>query len=224
MSKSPLFVGLIALVALLLLLIFGIASVGPSLKNQKVNGEDVLDQPQPTVPTVDFGNPGIGPTDAELTIVYYGDYGCPSCASFDATLRQSIAEYPNRIRLVWKDLPNIRLHPEARNAALAARCAGEQGAFWEYHDLLLQNQSSLMADNYILFAQETGLDTDSFGTCLQERRPEPLIDRDLDEATSLGVTATPYTFIGDTRRTGVITTDNLELLIQKELSGGIAPQ
>ncbi|MBU1916243.1 DsbA family protein [Patescibacteria group bacterium] len=202
MSKSPFFVGTITLVALLLLLIFGLAAVGPILKNKEVDGTEVPGLAKSQTPSADFGNPSLGPAEAELVIFLYGDYQCAACTTFEQILQTIINEYPNQIRLVWKDLPNQRLHPEAWGAALAARCAREQGAFWEYHDTLMNNQAALNEANYPIFAQELGLDTESFETCRQERRTEPLVKRDVEEAINLGVSATPYLFIGDKKFSG----------------------
>jgi protein-disulfide isomerase len=160
----------------------------------------------------------LGPTDAPVTIVYYGDYECPSCANHSSALAEAITKFSGQVRLIWKDLPNPRLHPEARNAALAARCAGEQGYFWEYHDRLYEDQNALTATNYVIFARQLGLDQESFETCLAEERPKALIDRDIEEAIELGVNATPYTFIGDRRMSGALSAAELELLIEQALN------
>ncbi|MEA3226012.1 MAG: thioredoxin domain-containing protein [Planctomycetota bacterium] len=171
----------------------------------------------PTVPKVDFGNPSLGSPDANLTIVVFGDYQCTSCATFDLTVQEILLEFPDDIRIIWKDIPNTKLHPESRNAALAARCAGEQGAFWYYHNLLMGRQSSLSESNYPVFALELGLDGELFTTCLQERRPDRLIQRDIDEAISLGINATPYVYIGNQPNAGSIRKDRLELMVEAAL-------
>jgi protein-disulfide isomerase len=218
MSKSPFFVGLITLLALLLLLIFGIASIGPLLKNKKIDSDAVVESITSRQPSVDFGNPSLGPTDAELTLFLYGDYQCAACVTFEQSLQTIMKEFPERLRLVWKDLPNARLHTEAWNAALAARCAREQGKFWEYHDRLMANQDALAETNYAIFARELGLDMESFETCRREKQTEALIKRDVGEAIKLGVSATPFLFIGDKKFSGSSSEDSLRIAINAALT------
>src|SRR5437879_3099588 len=79
-----------------------------------------------------------GPTDAKVTIVEYSDFECPFCARVQATLARVLKEYDGRVRVVWKDSP-LPFHVHAHAAALAARAAGEQGHFWEMHDLLFSD-------------------------------------------------------------------------------------
>jgi protein-disulfide isomerase len=217
MKRSSVFVGTVTIAAVVLLMVYGISAIAPLLQGTP---DETAEQrpPAPTLPSVDFGNPSQGPTDAELTMVVFGDYQCESCAAFDATIKEVLAGYPNRVRLVWKDLPNAKSHPEARGAAIAARCAQEQGAFWNYHDLLMANQDALAASNLPLFAQELDLDGEAFAACISDKRTEPLVDRDVAEAISLGVTATPYSFIGERRASGALSTERLTSAIDAALT------
>ncbi len=215
MKRSPLFLGSLTLVALLLLLVYGISAVAPMFKASPEELKDTT--PKPTMPQVDFGNPSLGPINAKLTLVVFGDYQCPSCAAFSLTVQELLVDFPNDLRVVWKDVPNTSQHPEARNAALAARCADEQGAFWSYHNLLMSSQSALNGSNYDIFALELGLDRNLFATCLQEKRPNRLIQRDLDEAISLGINATPYFYIGDQPNSGSVRKDRMKLMIETVL-------
>ena len=82
------------------------------------------------------GQPSIGPSNAPVTIVEFSDYQCPYCQVWDQQVyQQMMTIYPNKIRFVYRDLP-LPMHPEAVPAAEAADCAGEQGAYWKYHDAL----------------------------------------------------------------------------------------
>lgn len=104
-----------------------------------------------------------------------------------------LQEYPNEVRLVFKDMP-LPMHALARPAHEAARCAGAQGRYWPYHDRLFAEQPRFERRDLIRYAEELGLDGQGFARCLAERRHAPAVDADLAEAVALGLTATP-TFV-----------------------------
>ncbi len=214
MKRSPLFLGILTLAAILLLMVYGISAIAPLFEVKEE--EPKAEQPQIATPTIDFGNPSFGPSNADLTIVVYGDYQCPSCAGFDATLVKVLSDFPN-VRLVWKDIPNTSRYAESRDAAIAGRCAKEQGAFWEYHDILMANRDSLTETNYPIFAMQLGLDSEQFLSCLQDRTPDALIQRDIDEAIAIGVNASPYVFIGNQPYAGSMPEERLRTIIESEL-------
>jgi len=219
MGKASAFLGTVTVVAVALLVIFGIVSLPD--RTERTDPQPT-DSPTETslVPRSDFGNPTLGPNGAEISVFVFGDYQCIACAQVEPNLIEAITAYPDRIRLVWKDLPDTRIHPDAMNAAVAARCAGEQGDFWRYHDLLMANQTSLDESNFLLFAGEDGLDVERFGSCYSGRLTEPLVRRDVDEALSLGIDATPYLFVGNTRLSGVVSVERLRTTIDLELARG----
>src|SRR5262249_48948425 len=78
-----------------------------------------------------------GAADASVTLVEFSDFHCPFCKRVQPTLAELLKTYPGKVKLVYRDLPLDGLHPQARGAAEAARCAQDQGKFWEYHDVLL---------------------------------------------------------------------------------------
>ena len=82
-------------------------------------------------------SPQRGPADAWVTIVEFADFQCPFCAREAPVLEDALAPYGADVRLVFKHFPLASIHPYAQHAALAAECAGEQGMFWQMHDLLL---------------------------------------------------------------------------------------
>lgn len=104
-----------------------------------------------------------------------------------------LSEYPNEVRLVFKDMP-LRMHTLARPAHEAARCAGAQGRYWPYHDRLFAEQPRFERGHLIRYAEELGLDGQGFARCLDERRHAAAVDADLAQAGALGLTGTP-TFI-----------------------------
>src|SRR3990172_8216893 len=89
-----------------------------------------------------------GPKDAPVTLVEFTDFHCPFCGKAVATLKDVMREDDGKIRWVFRDLPIARLHPGAPKAAEAARCAGKQGKFWEYHDLLFESQSPATIEDF----------------------------------------------------------------------------
>lgn len=164
-------------------------------------------------PTVSFVDPKRGNPRGKIMLVEFGDYQCPECKNIEATINAAIKTFPDVI-LVWKDLPNTTLHRESANAALAARCAGKQGKFWEYHDLLFQNQESLDKTLYPQLAQQLRLDANKFTSCITNKDEKPIIERNVEEAMALGVDGTPYFFIGTARISGAISPQELGQLLK----------
>jgi len=105
-------------------------------------------------------------------------------------------KYADQIKLEYKYLPLVVLHPNAYNAALAAECANDQGKFWEMYDLLFANQNNLTKSDLKLYAsQMDGLNADSFNICLDTKAKKNVIDADLNEAAAKGINATPTFFL-----------------------------
>ena len=145
-----------------------------------------------------------GEADAPVTIVEYTDYQCPYCQRHSAeTLPRLISEMidAGRVRYVVKDFPLDSIHPEARAAAVAARCAAEQDAYWPMHDALFAGQGEWgglgegAAAAFIGIAAELGLDGDLFSACLASGRHDATIQANQDEGIALGVNGTPAFFI-----------------------------
>ena len=176
------------------------------------------DQSSITTPTVTIADPSQGPNTAPVTIVNYGDYQCQNCAELDMSLVALRAEYPDALRVVWKDMPNTSQHKEALNAAVAAHCAGEQDKFWEYHSLLMINQTILGPELYTQIATELNLKDRPFARCLEDQSTMPLVQRGFDEGISLGITATPTLYINGERYTGSMKTSDLRRIIDNLIS------
>lgn len=105
-----------------------------------------------------------------------------------------MAEFPGKIRLVYKDFP-LSSHAGARPAAEAARCAGEQGQFWPYHDLLFLARPSFGRDALITYAERLKLDREAFTSCVDAARHKDAVAADLSQGRALGVTGTPTFFV-----------------------------
>jgi protein-disulfide isomerase len=142
----------------------------------------------------------LGKADAPLTLVEFTDLECPYCRTFHVSTFERIKrEYidTGKIRFVSRDFP-LDFHPNARPAAQAVRCAGEQGKFWEMRHHVTLNASGLSSAVYEKLARELKLDLPRFSACAGTESHKEAIDRDLSEGMSAGVTGTPSFVLGRT--------------------------
>ena len=145
----------------------------------------------------------LGDPNAPITIVEFSDFQCPYCLSYATeTYPQIIQEFVDSgmVRYVFKDFPLEQLHPQAVQAAEAARCAGEQDAYWEMHDYLFANQSRWSGQEnpvaaFVELAGELNLDKDALTTCVESGRYQQLVQANAMEGQILGVTGTPTFFV-----------------------------
>ncbi len=158
-----------------------------------------------------------GPVSAKVTIIEFGDYQCAFCRQNAEAVNQALAKYGDDVRHVWKDYP-FSDHPEARPAAIAARCAGEQGKFWAYHDALLAKQGQLGEALYRSLASDLGIDLGRFVECRSASATAALVDAAVDEAHALSIATLPTTFINAARLSEAISAQNLMDLIAAELA------
>jgi len=164
------------------------------------------------------GDPSIGPEDAPVTIVEFSDYQCPYCASwYQQTFDRLIANYPGQIRFVYRDLP-LPMHPEAIPAAEAANCAGEQGAYWKFHDALFSGQYDLGRAAYEQYAADLGLEPAAFTACLDDHRTQDEVRADAADATRLGLTGTPSFVINGRILIGALPFEDFKAIIDEELA------
>jgi protein-disulfide isomerase len=186
----------------------------------------------------------LGDPDAPVTLVEFSDYQCPFCARHFLQTWPLIKEQfvdTGRVKYVFKDFPLTSLHPQAPQAHLAARCAGEQegeeataqNPYWAMHDLLYERQETWSGEaelNEILeqFARDLGLDVGAFSACLESDRWREAIAADLNEGAGLGVTGTPSFFIDGYPIFGArefeLFAYAIELAEQGELGGAYRPQ
>jgi protein-disulfide isomerase len=122
------------------------------------------------------GNP-----DAPVVIIEYTDYECYYCNRYyTETFHHIIETYGDQIYYVVKDLPLVSIHPNAVPSAIAVHCAHEQNAFWEYHDLLFNQELGLTDQAYQSYAEGLGLDMASFNDCLDSGRYDEIVLADMD--------------------------------------------
>jgi protein-disulfide isomerase len=175
-----------------------------------------LEAPRTVVP-IPPGAPSIGPADARVTVVEFTDYQCPFCHRAQAVVDQVLQRYAGRIRYVHLDFP-LDGHPEALPAARAARCAGAQGEFWEYHRDLMTSPGALDAADLQRRAAALRLDTSSFQACLSSGRYDQAIQASLQEGEELGVSGTPAYFVNGRMISGARPLDSFTELIDEELA------
>jgi len=142
-----------------------------------------------------------GPIDAPVTVVEYGDFECPYCGQAEPVVRELRRDFTD-VRYVWRHVPLNDVHPHAQLAAEAAEAAADQGAFWEMHDLLLDNQDALRPDDLVAYAELLGLDVERFTNSLREHTGAARVAEDIDSADLSGVTGTPTFFINSRRQHG----------------------
>ncbi|MCB8946276.1 MAG: thioredoxin domain-containing protein [Ardenticatenaceae bacterium] len=174
----------------------------------------------------------LGDEDAPVRIVEFTDYQCPFCQRHVAqTMPQLLSQMieTGRVFYMLKDLPLENLHPEARIAANAARCAGEQEAYVEMHDLLFATQGEWGGQGeaaaqlvFVDLATELGLDTEVFDQCVTERRYDDLVQANMNEAAEFGVNGTPFFFIDGFPINGAQPYDLFEFAISRAEEGTLA--
>jgi len=142
--------------------------------------------------------PARGNPNAPVTVVEFSDFQCPFCQQAYPVLKQLLAKYKDEVKLVYRDVPIRRIHPEAELAAAASRCAGEQGKFWEYHDALFEAAGDLKGPSLMSRAERLALDSEEFDACLRSGKFKDAIEADFQEAIRLGVTGTPAFFVNGT--------------------------
>jgi protein-disulfide isomerase len=158
-----------------------------------------------------------GPKDAPVAIVEYSDFQCPFCKAVLSTVNEIMARYPEKVKWVFRDYPIATLHPTVPKAHEAARCAGEQGKFWDYHDLLFERSPSHSLEQLKQYAQELKLNGPAFAQCLESGKYQAAVAQDVQEGTHLGVTATPTFFINGRVLSGAQPIAAFQKLIESEL-------
>ena len=172
------------------------------------------------IPTEGFYS--IGPKDAPIVIVEFSDYQCPFCKRWEDQVYQPLmAAYPGKIRLVYRNFPLTQIHPQSMNAAEAAMCAGDQNAYWQYHDKLFENSDALSDDLYANLAKDLGLDVTAFQACMTDHKFKDAIQSDMNFSTNLGIQSTPTFFINGLAIVGAQPLSSFQQLINDELAGKI---
>ncbi len=169
------------------------------------------------IPTEGF--PSEGPDDAPIVIVEFSDFECPFCTKWhNEVYKPLLAEYPDQIKLVYRNFPLTGLHPNACLAAEAAMCAGDQNSYWAYHEKLFVNEHGLSKLALNEYASELQLDTTTFEECLESRQYQDFVKDDMDYAMSIGVQSTPTFYINGQLVIGAQPIQVFRQIIESELA------
>jgi protein-disulfide isomerase len=144
----------------------------------------------------------LGRSDAPVTLIEFSDYQCPYCRAFFLDtlpdLRRAYID-TGKLRYVFRDYPLDQIHPQARKAAEAAHCAGDQGRYWEMHDVLFQNQRALAPSELSEHARDLGLDGPAFDACLESGKYAARVNKDHADGIAAGVQGTPGFVVAKTQ-------------------------
>lgn len=145
-------------------------------------------------------SPALGSEKAPVTIVEFSDFQCPFCRKFYNDAYQEIKKAyidTGKVRMVFRHYP-LSFHPAARPAAIASQCAFDQGKFWEFHDLMFEEQDkqgqgtvTFGATELKAWAQKLGMNATTFNSCLDSSKHADIVDTDMKVAGTLGITGTP---------------------------------
>jgi len=160
-----------------------------------------------------------GAIDAKVTIVEFSDFECPFCVDFyQQTYAQLKKDYGDKIRFAFRHFP-LDMHPNAKKAALASECAREQDKFWEYHDVLFENQKDLSAAALQQYAQKVGIaDLSRFSQCLETEKYKAKIEADTQAGLDYGIDGTPTFFVNGRRIPGAFPYTEFVKVIQEALA------
>lgn len=153
-------------------------------------------------------SPALGDPKAPVTIVEYSDFECPVCRNLHDALRSILPNYTGKVRVIFKDFPIEQLHPWARTAAIAGRCAYQQKpeAFWKVYDLIYDNQEVISAANawgkMVEYAGQSGLDADAFKGCMASPEAGAAVNASHANGEKLEVNSTPTVFVNGRRMVG----------------------
>jgi len=168
-----------------------------------------------TVPVDEERDHVQGPADAAVTLVEYGDYECPYCGAAYPILKEVQARMGDRLRFVFRNFPISTSHPHAEQAAESAEAAATQGRFWEMHDMLYENQKRLSDQDLRGYAEQLGLDLDSFDRDMAEHVHAARVHEDFMSGVRSGVNGTPTFYIGGIRYDDSYDTDTLLAALER---------
>ncbi len=184
---------------------------------KKEQGVEILLAPyEPPKVAVAANGPAKGPEQAPVTIVEFSDYECPFCVRAEPTVKEVLAAYPGKVRLVHRDYP-LPMHPKAPKAAEAAHCAGDQGKYWEMHDKLFEANGKLEIPDLKSYARAVGLDGPKFDACLDSGEKAKVVEMHRKAGEEAGVSGTPAFFVNGRLISGAQPLAAFKTLIDKEL-------
>ena len=157
-----------------------------------------------------------GPVEAPVQLVVFSDFQCVFCRQAAPVIEQLRGEFSQDVSIIFRHFP-LERHPRALAAAMAAECAGEQGAFWQYHDKLFAERGDLDDAKLLALASSIGLDQTQFSGCIQSERPRRAVEANIREALDFALPGTPAIFLNGRIVVGPLTHENLAKQIKRAL-------
>ena len=189
------------------------------IESIKTQYEIKINLPFPDAARVDVSaddDPFMGPQDAPITIIQFAEYQCPYCGKAGESVDQVMKEYEGKVKMVYRDFP-LSFHDRAVPAAVAANCAGEQGKYWEMHDLLMGNQRALTESDLTAHATTLTLDLDKWNTCRKDPKQAAEVNKDFEDGQKVGVSGTPAFFVNGVMLSGAVPFSQFKEIIDREL-------
>lgn len=175
-----------------------------SSENKNTSNYQTVDNPEKLIRSF---NPTIGSKNAQIQIIMFIDFECPSCQKAYQPFKEATEKFGDIINITFKHFPLESIHPNALAAANAAACAAEQNKFWEYYDMLF-TQKKLEKTNFKSYAQKLGLNTASFDSCLETEKYRENIETDMLDGASIGIRATPTYIVNNIKIEGVLSQED----------------
>ena len=158
-----------------------------------------------------------GAPTAPIQIIEFSDFQCPYCTRANETVEQVLGHYGDKVSIVFRHFP-LSFHKDAHLAAQGSECAGEQGQFWEYHDMLFANQQALKRADLVNYATQLKLNVQAFDGCLQSGSHAAKVDADLADGEAVGMNGTPGFYINGIPLIGAVPFEMFKEVIDKELA------
>jgi protein-disulfide isomerase len=165
----------------------------------------------------------LGPADAPVTLVEYGDFECPHCRRARPIVASVLRQLGDNVRFVFRHFPLTQIHPHAQHAAEIAELAGEEGRFWEMHDVLFQNQDALEDEDLIGYAGDIGIEASRAASALRSHAYAERVQEDFMGGARSGVNGTPTFFINGVRHDGSWDEAPLVDALQRALPASFRP-
>lgn len=242
LNGEKLKIDLFVAVALIAFAIFGVATIAlkPYFNNLDASSAKPVDQNQyflnksytendPLItknpglkemlagPIISDNDPAQGDKFSPVNIVYFSDFECAFCHNQEQVLKKIVQDFPNQVRLIWKDYPNTDQASWSYQAAVSARCAQAQGKFWPYHDLLFELKGDDNQDKLDKAAGMAKLDPVSFKLCLEKSGPKASVNDNIEEANALGINGVPFIYVNDKGLMGEVSYEELKAVVESEL-------
>jgi protein-disulfide isomerase len=209
---------------IVIILAVGVAA-GAAVYLSRGSDETATTSDAPTHADIKGGGHFRGPVSgekAELTLVEFGDYQCPSCGAYHPLVKEILNRYPKQLRLEFHHYPLISIHPNSMAASMAAEAAGEQGHYWEMHDALFEYQmqwanSPNPEAMFIAMASRIGLNQNAFMQALRSPELQQRILKDVERAQEAKIDAVPTFFINGERQHIKLSMDDFVQTVESHL-------